>query len=329
MKSRDYISLQSSIFGCLNLFNVFETVNVGETSEKEDTSGAIHVEAAAGTSSDDAHLLETNNTHQIDDSTQSDETLELSDRNAFEPVNTCDSAKIEEDTPQVSTSELSLLSKETSHRTDHKHDEARIDDDSSSQVLPISASLKKNDAMYGSLDGITLSDTEGENVVDQLKHQIEHDRNCMSSLYKELEEERNAAAIAANEAMAMITRLQEEKAALHMEALQYLRMMEEQAEYDLEALERANDLLAEKEKELQDLESELEFYRNNLLDESGVHNIEETSILDNRVAAHTEKSPGASSNSKADKISRPNGNCKPMNTSVSNFEDEKISSHNV
>ena len=46
-------------------------------------------------------------------------------------------------------------------------------------------------------------------------------------LYAELEEERSAAAIAANQMMAMINRLQEEKAAIQMEALQYQRMMEE------------------------------------------------------------------------------------------------------
>ncbi|KAF6168234.1 hypothetical protein GIB67_011619 [Kingdonia uniflora] len=82
----------------------------------------------------------------------------------------------------------------------------------------------------------------------------------MSALYKELEEERNASAIAANEAMAMISRLQEERTSLHLEALQYLRMMEEQAEYDVEALQKANDLPFEMEKDIQDLEVELKFY---------------------------------------------------------------------
>lgn len=105
------------------------------------------------------------------------------------------------------------------------------------------------------------SDVEGENLVDVLKQQLEHDRKRLKGLSKELEEERNASTIAANQAMAMITRLQEEKAALHMEALQYLRMMDEQAEHDVDALERANDVLADREKEIQDLEMELEYYR--------------------------------------------------------------------
>lgn len=117
-------------------------------------------------------------------------------------------------------------------------------------------------------DGSSVSEIEGESMIDRLKRQIEHDKKCISDLHKELEAERNASEVAANESMAMITRLQEEKAVLHMEALQYLRMMDEQAEYDGDELDRANDLLAEKEKEIQDLESELEFYRLNLEDET-------------------------------------------------------------
>ncbi|XP_021279585.1 probable myosin-binding protein 4 isoform X2 [Herrania umbratica] len=129
-----------------------------------------------------------------------------------------------------------------------------------------------------SFDGSNVNEIEGENLVDRLKRQVAYDRKCMNALNRELEEERSASAIAANQAMAMITRLQEEKAALHMEALQYLRMMEEQAEYDVDALEKANDLLAEKEKELQDLEAELEYYRLNFPDETLVETVPEASI---------------------------------------------------
>ncbi|KAG5054548.1 hypothetical protein JHK85_007058 [Glycine max] len=74
--------------------------------------------------------------------------------------------------------------------------------------------------------------------------------------------------------MSMITRLQEEKATLQMEALQYFRMMEKQPEYDTDELEKVNGLLIEKEKEIQDLEVELEFYRSNMADdEPMVHNM--------------------------------------------------------
>ncbi|KAE8730646.1 hypothetical protein F3Y22_tig00002919pilonHSYRG00306 [Hibiscus syriacus] len=61
---------------------------------------------------------------------------------------------------------------------------------------------------------------EGESQADRLNRQVEDAREYIDALSKELDEERNASAIAANQAMAMITRLQEEKAALRMEALQ-------------------------------------------------------------------------------------------------------------
>ncbi|KAF8388191.1 hypothetical protein HHK36_026857 [Tetracentron sinense] len=154
-------------------------------------------------------------------------------------------------------------------------DELKITDASSStgmQILQKRISLERNESGFESLDGSIVSEIEGESVVDRLKRQVESDRKSMSALYKELEEERSASAVAANQAMAMITRLQEEKAALHMEALQYLRMMEEQAEYDVEALQKANDLLSEREKDIQDLEAELEFYRNKFPNELLVEN---------------------------------------------------------
>lgn len=84
---------------------------------------------------------------------------------------------------------------------------------------------------------------------------------AMNALYAELEEERRAAAEAAKQTMAMITKLQEEKAAIQMEALQYQRMMEEQAEYDQEALQLLNDLMTRRDKEKREVEKELQTYR--------------------------------------------------------------------
>jgi hypothetical protein len=77
----------------------------------------------------------------------------------------------------------------------------------------------------------------------------------------ELDEERSASAVAANNAMAMITRLQAEKAAVQMEALQYQRMMEEQAEYDQEALQATRDIVSKREEQIKTLEAELVAYR--------------------------------------------------------------------
>ncbi|OMO49910.1 hypothetical protein CCACVL1_30759 [Corchorus capsularis] len=89
-------------------------------------------------------------------------------------------------------------------------------------------------------------EAEGD-ILHHLKRQVRMDRKSLMALYMELDEERSASAVAANNAMAMITRLQAEKAAVQMEALQYQRMMEEQAEYDQEAL--------------QEMSSEIEAYR--------------------------------------------------------------------
>lgn len=130
-------------------------------------------------------------------------------------------------------------------------DQSKMSDTSSSNGFPI---------LPSQIDG-SLAEIEGESAIDRLKRQIEMDRKSMIVLYKELEEERNASAIAANQAMAMINRLQEEKASMQMEASQYLRMMEEQTEYDQEALQKLNDLLAEKDDEIQDLEATVDLYR--------------------------------------------------------------------
>ncbi|XP_029130568.1 probable myosin-binding protein 5 [Cajanus cajan] len=98
-------------------------------------------------------------------------------------------------------------------------------------------------------------------ILSNLKRQVRLDRKSLMALYMELDEERSASAVAANNAMAMITRLQAEKAAVQMEALQYQRMMEEQAEYDEEALQASNDMLIKREEEIKALEAELEVYR--------------------------------------------------------------------
>jgi hypothetical protein len=101
-------------------------------------------------------------------------------------------------------------------------------------------------------------------TVDQLKSALEAAHKSLGTLYAELENERSAAAIAADETMAMINRLQEQKAAMQMEAMQYQRLMEEQSEYDQEALQRLNGLVVKRDKERQDMERELELYRHKI-----------------------------------------------------------------
>ena len=228
---------------------------------------------------------------------------------------------------KVHTHGISTSLDDTSPRLQHgQQDELKRTDAASSNgigELEKSPSLERNDSGYESLDGSSVGEIEGEGIVDRLKRQVEHDRRSMGALYKELEEERNASEIAANQAMAMITRLQEEKASLHMEALQYLRMMEEQAEYDMEALQKANDLLAGKEKEVQDLEAELEFYRINYPDEEMVESLPgETSNsnlddmrFENNGVPHLKNTP---------KMSEGSDTHKDIKTLLLDFEGEKL-----
>ncbi|KAJ0974001.1 hypothetical protein J5N97_015966 [Dioscorea zingiberensis] len=128
-------------------------------------------------------------------------------------------------------------------------------------------SVDRNETTSECSEVSTVHRFTGDTNIDNLKQQADLDMEFVKVLYKELEEERSASAIAANQAMNMINRLQEEKAAMQMEALQYLRMMEEQAEYDQEALQNANELLTQREKEIQDLEAAVESYRKRFGDE--------------------------------------------------------------
>lgn len=134
-------------------------------------------------------------------------------------------------------------------------------------VLPKRFLLERRESGTESLDGSIASDLDNIEplTLDRLKAALKAERKSLTALYAELEEERSASAIAANQTMAMITRLQEEKAAMQMEALHYQRMMEEQSEYDQEALQVLNELMMKREKEKQELEEELELYHEKVL----------------------------------------------------------------
>ncbi|XP_062022597.1 myosin-binding protein 2-like isoform X3 [Rosa rugosa] len=231
-----------------------------------------------------------------------------------------------------SAREINLSAKNTSSTVDGCVGEKQTTDASSSNAKPMLHTSASVESGLESLDGGYVSEIEGESIVDQLKRQIDYDRKCIKELYKELEEERSAAAIAANQAMAMITKLQEEKAAFHMEALHCLRMMEEQAEFDVEALEKANDLLAEKEKEIQDLEAELEFSKLDLQDESIMENPLDKScdmmggidLVENTVMPGVKNDLNVTCNSMATEVSTGSNQPPFSETTLLEFEDEKL-----
>lgn len=94
-----------------------------------------------------------------------------------------------------------------------------------------------------------------------LEEAVEEERLARASLMVELEEERAASRSAADEAMAMILRLQADKASLEMEGKQYERMIEEKFAYDEEEMNVLKEILFKREREKHFLEKELETYK--------------------------------------------------------------------
>jgi hypothetical protein len=158
---------------------------------------------------------------------------------------------------QLSTASASRATDSDSPIVQNNHEQAILNN------ITRALSLDRN---YSGISESMVNEAEGECTIDQLKQQIELDRKSISRLWKELEEERNASAVAANQTMAMITRLQEEKAAMQMEALQYQRMMEEQSEYDREDLQKMTGVV-------QNLQAEIEGYKIKLKDQLLVNEI--------------------------------------------------------
>ncbi|CAK9870604.1 unnamed protein product [Sphagnum jensenii] len=115
--------------------------------------------------------------------------------------------------------------------------------------------------------GFAVQEESGHEIEeknDLLLKALTVEREAQAALYHELEKERNAAATAANEAMAMITRLQEEKALVQMEARQYQRMVEEKTMYDQEAMEVLKEVIARHEEEKNELEEEIRICKRKL-----------------------------------------------------------------
>ncbi|KAK7382677.1 hypothetical protein VNO80_01649 [Phaseolus coccineus] len=105
------------------------------------------------------------------------------------------------------------------------------------------------------------TDRNEEDRFKMLEMALEEEKAAYTALYLELDKERASAATAADETMAMILRLQEEKASLEMEMRQYQRMIEERVAYDEEEMDILQEILIRRERENHFLEEELEAYR--------------------------------------------------------------------
>lgn len=128
-------------------------------------------------------------------------------------------------------------------------DDEQSENDSSNEVLNCHVQV---DQVYNVND---------RSAMRLLEKALEEEKAARAALYLELENERNAAATAADEAMAMILRLQDEKASIEMEARQYKRIIEEKSAYEADEMEILKEILVRRETEKHFLEKEVEAYR--------------------------------------------------------------------
>lgn len=108
---------------------------------------------------------------------------------------------------------------------------------------------------------VVMSEAE----VSALKETLCVQQQLLQKLYNELDEEREASATAASEALSMILRLQGEKAAVKMEAEQYKRLSEAKMCYAEESLAIIEEFIYQKEMEVAALDYQVQAYRYKLL----------------------------------------------------------------
>ncbi|XP_010530671.1 PREDICTED: uncharacterized protein LOC104807189 [Tarenaya hassleriana] len=119
--------------------------------------------------------------------------------------------------------------------------------------------IDENDDVAREKDNEEGFPSDEDEVVDviTLRKMVKRERNRGDSLYTELEKERVAAASAAEEAMAMLLRLQSEKSSVEMEAKQYKRIAEQKQIYDQEVIQGLQWMVTKHEEARDALEDKL------------------------------------------------------------------------
>lgn len=110
-----------------------------------------------------------------------------------------------------------------------------------------------------------MSSGMAEVDIKAMKETLCYQQQLLQNLYTELDQEREAAATAASEALDMILRLQGEKAAVKMEASHYKRMAEEKIGHAEATLEIFEELMNQKEMEMASLELQVQAYKRKLM----------------------------------------------------------------
>lgn len=117
------------------------------------------------------------------------------------------------------------------------------------------------------IEASTLAEAETDigNELNALREALRSQHQAIEQLQSELEEERNASASAADETLAMILRLQKEKAEAQMEASQFKRFAEQKLAHDQQELLSLENLLYRKDQAIKALEFELLSFKHRML----------------------------------------------------------------
>ncbi|CAN1141694.1 Protein FLOURY 1-like [Linum perenne] len=124
-------------------------------------------------------------------------------------------------------------------------------------------------------DDTKISDEEEEFDVLALRRLVRSERQRREAAQLEVEKERMAASSAANEAMAMILRLQNEKSSLEIEANQYRRMAEQNKEYVQQVIQSLQWIIMKHESERMLLEEKLKICKQKLQNYLKRHEMDE------------------------------------------------------
>ncbi|MCO5577251.1 hypothetical protein L7F22_031078 [Adiantum nelumboides] len=162
--------------------------------------------------------------------------------------------------------------------TDSPRDSRNVHSSTSSDVLQNSQSIQQacssllsKKRVYVPMSEVSVcrpeisSFIESPNEIIRLREALKTERKALRKLHKELEAEKCASAAAANEAMAMIRRLQGEKSAALVESRHYRLASEERETYNREAITLLKEALLAMENEVHTLQEHVEAYRSMFL----------------------------------------------------------------
>ncbi|XP_042509355.1 probable myosin-binding protein 6 [Macadamia integrifolia] len=167
----------------------------------------------------------------------------------------------------------------------------RFLENSSSSAVPKNRTVlsMSDDVKPRGLSSESESEEEGGSEEDKptLKRLVRIESDRANAAYLELEKERTAAASAAEEAMSMIRRLQNEKSSVEMQANQYRRLAEQKQFYDQEVIQSLRWIILKHESDRNLLESQLNSCRQRLQQYLNAGKGDQTDGIDQSLSTHS------------------------------------------